>query len=165
MSAVRIVALIGFSLALAVSHTECAGTAQASYEDDVLALSRMIVSEAGYSPGAETFAILHVLEWRRTHLPALVGLTLSQMGRAYCSGFGGLRHTRNPHVLQAQALPAHRIPTAIKADVRAFLEGRSEPSPCPGAVHWRDRRVPARWEPLRIRCNVPTQNVYFRGEP
>lgn len=143
----------------------CPGPARADDESTELALARMVVSEAGYNPGRETFAILHVLEWRRTHLPAFRGWDIVRMGRAYCSGFGGRRNTSNPHVRQALALRPDQIPEAIQRDVHSFLRGEPQANPCPGAVHWRDRRVPARWEPFRVRCSVPTHNAYFGGEP
>ncbi len=156
---------IGVALVLATTCGRCVAGAQRQPDDDVLQLSRMVISEAGYHPGRETFAILHVLEWRRTHLPAFAGWDIVRMGRAYCSGFGGRRHTENRHVRTAIALPRERIPRAIQEAVSLFLRGQAPASPCPGAVHWRDRHVPASWEPLRIRCSVPTQNVYFGGEP
>lgn len=164
----RCVFLAAFFAVLASGLGRCRGQADAS-EPEELVLARMVISEAGYHPGRETFAILHVLEWRRTHLPALQGLSLVAMGRAYCSGWGGRRNTSNPHVRRAQGLAANQIPQSLIEDVRSFLswsaEERRDMSPCPGAVHWRDRAVPERWRPFQIQCRVPVQNVYFRGEP
>lgn len=159
---------IGVALVLATTCGRCVAGAQRQPDDDVLQLSRMVISEAGYHPGRETFAILHVLEWRRTHLPAFAGWDIVRMGRAYCSGFGGRRHTENPHVLQAKALQWVRVPQQVREDVSRFLrnpEATEVRTPCRGAVHWRDQRVPAQWERLRVSCAVPTQNVYFGGEP
>ena len=164
------VMVAAFLAVLASAVGRCHGEARADAGVDMtsqeLWLSRMIVSEAGYRPGREAFAILHVLEWRRTHLPAFEGWDIVRMGRAYCSGFGGRRNTSNPHVRQALALRPDQIPEAIQRDVRLFLVGRGGGSPCDGAMHWRARQgVPARWARYRIQCSVPTQNAYFGGEP
>lgn len=160
---------IGVALVLATTCGRCVAGAQRQPDDDVLQLSRMVISEAGYHPGRETFAILHVLEWRRTHLPAFAGWDIVRMGRAYCSGFGGRRHTENPHVIRARSLRAEQIPPDVRRDVQDFLAHASErdtSSPCPGAVHWGARTaLSARWRRHVLACRVPTQNVYFGGEP
>lgn len=156
---------IGVALVLSTTCGRCVAGAQRQPDDDVLQLSRMVISEAGYHPGRETFAILHVLEWRRTHLPAFAGLSIVQMGMRYCSEFNG--RSRSERARHSRQLSRRNVPPEVLRDVQAFVEHQQadRSNPCPGAVHWRDRHVPARWEPLRIRCSVPTQNVYFGGEP
>jgi len=160
-----------FLAVLASGLGRCSAAAQSPRPDmtqQELWLSRIIVSEAGYRPGREAYAILHVLEWRRTHLPAFEGWDLVRMGRAYASGFGGARRTNNPHVVRARDLPMASVPVGVLQSVRAFVRAthaERPASPCPGAVHWRDRNVPPAWRPHVIRCEVPTQNVYFDGEP
>lgn len=166
------VMIAAFLAVLASAVGRCRGEARAdagpAMTSQELWLSRMIVSEAGYRPGREAFAILHVLEWRRTHLPAFEGWDIVRMGRAYCSGFGGRRNTSNPHVIRARSLRIDQVPSEVRRDVHDFLAHapeRDTSSPCPGAVHWRDRQVPARWARHVVGCRVPTQNVYFEGEP
>jgi hypothetical protein len=160
-----------FLAVLASGLGRCSAAAQSPRPDmtqQELWLSRIIVSEAGYRPGREAYAILHVLEWRRTHLPAFEGWDLVRMGRAYASGFGGHRATDNPHVSRARDLAPASIPRAVLLSVRSFTRaahGDRPSTPCPRAIHWRDRNVPPRWRPHVVRCEVPTQNVYFDGEP
>lgn len=157
--------IVGVAMVLATTAGRCVAGAQQP-DDRVLQLSRMVISEAGYSPGRETFAILNVLEWRRTHLPAFAGWDIVRMGRAYCSGFGGRRHTENPHVRTARSLRIEQIPADIARDVSSFLAGSGPPSPCPSAVHWAARGLRrGAWSGLRVRCSVPVQNDYFGGEP
>lgn len=129
---------------------------------DALTLSRAIVSEAGYSPGDETWAILHVLEWRRLNVPALRGLTVAQVARRYCSELNGRARTERAE--RTRALTSADIPDEIEADVRAWLGGERPANPCDGAVHWAARGFRRDWSSLRVRCDGRMQNEYFRGE-
>lgn len=160
-----VVALAALLSILATALGQCHGNARAD-EQERTQLARMVTSEAGYRPGDEAYAILRTLDWRRTHLPAFEGWTLAQVGRAYCSGFGGRRTRVGQHTRDVLALPSNRLPGETVAAVRRYLEApQTTPDPCPDAQHWRDRQVPARWEPYRMTCHVTTHNVYFRGEP
>jgi hypothetical protein len=155
---------IGVALVLATTCGRCVAGAQRQPDDDVLQLSRFIVSEAGYRPGEESWAILHTLEWRRTHLPAFAGLDIVQMGMRYCSEFNG--RSRSVRSGVSRHLRLQDIPVPVQNQVRDWVAGRRRESPCPGAQHWRSLRgVEARWQRFRIRCRVQVQNAYFGGEP
>ena len=137
----------------------CPNSASAD-TSDALTLSRAIVSEAGYSPGDETWAILHVLEWRRLNVPALRGLTVAQVARRYCSELNGRARTERAE--RTRALTSADIPDEIEADVRAWLLGERPANICEGATDWASPAF-VRAQGLRaMRCDEPTQNAFVR---
>lgn len=150
-------------VAFAAIATEC-GTNRAAAEDEsALQLSRMVVSEIGYRPGAETFAMLHVLEWRRTHLAAFDGLSLTRMGALYCSDFHGpIRFERTRRM---RTLTSADIPDDIERDVRRWLAGERPHNVCPNATDWATpEHVRAQGlEPMR--CEIETANAFVRRTP
>lgn len=149
--------------ALAILSTffvNCRGERAFAEEENALQISRYIVSEAGYHPGAETFAILHVLEWRRTHLAAFDGLSLTRMGLLYCSDFHG--PIRFERTRQMRTLTSEQIPDDIERDVRRWLAGERPPSVCDGATDWATPAHVRAQGLTPMRCSIPTQNAFVR---
>ena len=144
----------------ALFHVECVPKAEASFDSDALILSRAVVSEAGYSPGQETFALLHVLQYRRDNMPALQHLSLAQVAVRYCSELNG--RARTARAAQTRRLTNRDIPDAIKRDVRSWLHGERPANICEGATDWASPAY-VRAQGLRaIECDVPTQNAFVR---
>ncbi len=138
----------------------CPALANASSDSEALTLSRAIVSEAGYSPGDETWALLHVLEWRRQNVPALRGMSLGRVASLYCSELNG--RARTQRAAATRRLTSRDIPDTIERDVRRWLSGERPANPCRGATDWASP-AHVRAQGLRaIECDVPTQNAFVR---
>lgn len=128
--------------------------------DDVLQLSRAIVSEVGPNPGLETWAILHVLQWRNENIPALRHLTLAGVATAYCSELNG--RARTARAAATRRLRSEDIPDSIEADVRAWLGGHRPENPCEGATDWASPAF-VRSQGLRpMTCSIETANAFVR---
>jgi hypothetical protein len=144
----------------ALFHVECVPRAQASFDSDALILSRAIVSEAGFTPGRETHALLHVLQWRKENVPALRHMSLARIATLYCSELNG--RARTARAARTRRLTSADIPDAIESDVRSWLHGERPANICEGATDWASPAY-VRAQGLRaIECDVPTQNAFVR---
>lgn len=145
-------------VALAV---ECGPSGVRAESECALTLSRVVISEAGYNPGRELHAILAVLEWRRTHMPALLGLSLTRMSTRYAAEFNGRARTRR--AAESRRLTWSQIPDAIEADVRAWIRGERQPSPCgENVTDWASPAFVRAQGLTPIRCEIETQNAFVR---
>lgn len=151
---------IGVALVLSTTCGRCVAGAQRQPDDDVLQLSRALVSEIGYTATPESWEVLHVLEYRRAAMPALRHLTLAGVARRYCSELNGSSHTARARVTRSLRLAD--IPAPIVAQVRRWLGGERPAQSCRGATDWASPEYVRRHGMRAIRCGIDTTNAFVR---
>jgi hypothetical protein len=126
-----ILLLITFCILLVPSPTD-AGV------EDRLTIIHALLGEEGWRPTRGHAAILHVLERRRTKLPAFEGYTLTEMTRAYSKFLSPRRDPKLPHRAAIYALTIDTAPQWAVRLVDAFLEDpKNVKDPCRGkAWNW-----------------------------
>ena len=124
-------------------------------------LARVLVGEAGWDSATDHAAILHAMGRRA----ARTGEPVEAMAARYSSA---IKTCRRPWVCALPVLPSERHRAQWQRVVersRAYLRGQL-PDPCPGSVHYGDRRgdlVRARRMGLRrARCSAVTRNLFWR---
>jgi len=106
--------------------------------EDRLTIVYALLGEEGWRPTRGHAAILHVLERRRTKLPAFEGYTLTEMTKAYSKFLSPKRDPQLPHRAAIYALTIDTAPQWTVRMVDAFLENpENVKDPCKGkAWNW-----------------------------
>lgn len=140
--------------------------ARAQEHDPVEILLQTLAGEAGFKQRPDHAAMLHVLEWRRTHRPANEGYRLFETALSYSTLHRAqLRNPRTEHWRQVASLTRETAPDWMVAMVTSFrADPSSVPDPCRGrAREWAAFRVVMERGKLDrvVRCG-DTKNVFLR---